>query len=224
MSIPTKPYATSAQVAMLLPNLMNGAVDFSDSTGNDATAVRKASVDQYLVWISNELDLQFQQAGYVLPFQELSDESWPEHQTHYLELVTALGAAALTGGHVLKPAPALSTGRGNSSGNIYQDMYNTELRKIWDTVHSYVRFRARAYAGTPAQISITEPQGPYLDYQAAMMNPEDFLLFWDYTTLRKNISDYVSLNFDGVPPLDWTDFHGLVSNKMSGYSYVAPSS
>lgn len=199
---------------------MNGAVDFNDSTALDeATTVRKSAVDQYLVWISNELDLQFQQAGYVVPFVQLSDESWPEHQTHYLELVTALGAAALTGGHVLKPAPALSPSRGNSTGNIYQDMYNTELRKIWDGVNSYIRFRCKAYAGTPAQISITEPQGPYLDYMAAQMNPEDFLMFWDYTQLRKNISDYITFTFNGIPPLDWQDFHGLVANRLAGYSY-----
>lgn len=215
MALPLKPYATSAQVALLLPQLMNTHTDFDDLN----TMPRKTAVDQYLVWISNEIDLQFQQAGYIIPFQELSGESWPEHQSHYLELIAALGAAALSGGHVLKPAPALTTGRGNSSGNIYQDMYNLELRKIWDGRSSNIRFRCRTYSGTPAEWSISEPIGPSLDYIVSKMNPEDFLSFSDYTQLRQNIVDYVTSTFDGVRPLDWNDFHGLVSEKLYGYAY-----
>lgn len=217
MSIPIKPYATSSQVAMLLPNLLGNNTDFNDSS----TSPKKTSVDQYLIWVSNQVDLQFQQAGYIVPFVVLTDETWPEHQTYYLQLITAMGAAALAGGHVLKPAPALSPGRGNSSGNIYQDMFNIELRKIWDGTNSNIRFRTTAYSGTPAEKSIREPIGPSLDYIAGKMNPEDFLLFDDYTQLRKNITDYVTLTYDGIAPLDWTDFHGLVNTKLMGYSYRA---
>jgi hypothetical protein len=212
MSIPIKPYATSSQVALLVPAVMNSNPDF-----NDVTTPRKAAVDQYLTWISQQVDLQFQQAGYIVPFVELADETWPEHQNYYLELLTALGAAALTGGHTMKPAPALSPGRGNSTGNIYQDMFNLELRKIWDwsTKMSNIRFRARAYAGTPAEWSITEPIGPSLDYMVSRMAPEDFLMFEDYTILRNNISDYISV-YGG---LNWLSFHGLVSNRTAGYTY-----
>lgn len=217
MSVPTKPYATSSQVALLLPQLMNGLSDFDDST----TTIRKTSVDQYLVWISNELDLQFQQAGYVVPFLELDSETWPEHQSHYLELVTALGAAALTGGHVLKPAPALSPGRGNSSGNIYQDMYNLELRKIWEPFQQRtdIRFRCKAYAGSKAEWSISEPTGMSVDYMVGKRLPEDYMLFEDYTILRHNITNYISQAYGTISPLNWNDFHGLVENRITGYSY-----
>lgn len=215
MSLPTKPYAVSSQVALLLPPLMNNNQDFDDIN----TVPRKTAVDQYLTWVSNQIDMQFSQAGFVVPFQALEGEQWPEHQTQYLELVCALGAAAMTGGHVLKPAPAISTGRGNSSGNIYQDMFNSELRKIYDGKQSYIRFRSRFYAGTPAEYSITEPLGPSLDYMQGMMNPEDFILFADYTSLKQNIADYITYTYDGIAPLNWTDFHGLVSRKMGGYSY-----
>ena len=218
MTVPNKPYAVSAQVALLLPNLMNSKTDFDDNT-----TIKKSAVDQYLTWISNEIDLQFQQAGYVVPFQELDGESWPEHQNYYLELLASLGAAALTGGHVLKPAPALTPGRGNSSGNIYQDMYNLELRKIWDAFaqRTDIRFRCKAYAGSKAEWSISEPTGPYVDYMVGRMNPEDFLLFEDYTILRNSITDYITYAYGSLGPLNWTDFHGIVANRLNGYSYNA---
>lgn len=217
MAIPTKPYSVSSQVGLLLNPLMNNSLDFTENT-----TPKKSAVDQYLVWISNQIDLQFAQAGYIVPFQILDGESWYEHQTMYLELVCALGAAALAGGHVLKPAPALSPGRGNSSGNIYQDLYNTELTKIYDrfTKQSTVRFRAKAFSGTPAEYSIREPVGPNLDYIAGKMHAEDFIGFQAYTDLKYNIQWYMENNFDSIVPLDWTDFHGLIASSPSGYSYV----
>ena len=51
MTVPNKPYAVSAQVALLLPNLMNSKTDFDDNT-----TIKKSAVDQYLTWISNEID------------------------------------------------------------------------------------------------------------------------------------------------------------------------
>ena len=53
------------------------------------------------------------------------------------------------------------------------------------------------------------------------MNPEDFLMFEDYTLLKNNISDYISNSYGAISPIDWNDFHGLVSNKLSGYSYAS---
>jgi hypothetical protein len=214
MANPTKPYATSAQVAFLIPNLMNGNTDFDDIKTNP----KKSAVDQYISWVSIQLDMQFQQAGYVLPLTSLDGEEWPEHQTMYLQLVSALGAAALTGGHVHKPAPAVSTGRGNSSGNIYQDMFNLELNKIWDKTNktSDIRFRAKYYSSTPAEKSVMEPYGPSLDYLTGNMNPEDFLMLEDYTNLRLSITNYMSIAYS-LNPLDWNDFHNLVSEKINAY-------
>lgn len=222
MAVPSKPYTTTAQVAMLIPVLLNNATDFSTTT-----TPKKAQVEQYITWVSNQIDMQFQQAGYIMPFQSLDDETWPEHQTYYLQLIAALGSAALTGGHVLKPAPAISTGRGVSTGNIYQDLYNQELKKVYSNGSGYginsetssIRFRCKAYSGSVAEKSVREPTGPTLDYIEGKMSPEDFLMFSDYTQLRNNISNYMIINYDGVTPLNWNDFHGLVNNRMGGYSY-----
>ena len=187
----TRPYATSAQVAMLIPNLMNGNTDFDDSKTNP----KKSQVDQYLNWISTQIDMQFSQAGYVLPLTTLDGETWPTYQTEYLALVCSMGAAALTGGHVLKPAPALSPSKGSSSGNIYQDMYNEELKKIFDSFSkiSSIRFRAKYYASTPAEKSIIEPYGPNIDFLSGDMNPEDFSMLEQYTNLKYNITRQLNL-------------------------------
>lgn len=219
MTLPTKPYAASAQVAILVPNLILNKTDF-DTT----TIPTKVSVDQYLSWISTEIELTFQQAGYVLPFQVISGEEWPAHQTEYLQLITALGTAALAGGFVLKPAPAVSPSRGASTGNVFQDLYKAELAKIYQTRGfrtgevSSIRFRANFYAGTPAEKSLTEPSGPFLDYQVGKMNPEDYMLLEDYTNLRYAIQDYIMYNLN-YSPIDWTNFFGPVSNKLNQYSY-----
>lgn len=215
MPIPSKPYCTTAQVALLLPALLNKNTDFDEIN----TTPKKSAVTQYSTWVSNQIDLQFQMAGYMVPFQELTDEAWPTHQTHYLELLAALGVAALTGGHVLKPAPAVTPGRGNSSGNIFQDMYNTELRKIWDGTNSFIRFRCRFYSGTPAEKSMVEPTGPGLDYMMGKMNPEDFLMFEDYTFLKKSIVDYVTDNFN-ISSFNLNNFHSMFDDKLESYTYA----
>lgn len=218
MTLPSKPYATSAQVSLLIPNLMNGNTDFNDDVDpKKATNPKKSAVDQYLSWISNQIDMQFSQAGYVLPFAELDGETWPEHQTLYLELVAALGAAAMVGGHIHKPAPAISTGKGSSTGNLFQDMFNNELKKIFDAYGkiSNIRFRAKYYSSTPAEKSVLEPYGPSLDYLTGNMNPEDFMMMENYTNLKYSISKFVSVGANNIS-INWNDFHSLFENKIIG--------
>lgn len=225
MAVPSKPYATTAQVGMLIPNLLGGGSDFSD--GPDPTSPTKTQVTQYLTWVSNQIDMQFSQAGYVVPFVEETGTTWPVHQTYYLELLASLGGAAIAGGHSRKPAPAVNPGRGHSTGNVFQDMFNSELQKIWDPAsrNSDVRFRnCKVYASTPAEYSVTEPIGPNLDYIAGEMNPEDFLRLEHYTDLRYNIEQYI-MKYSGFQnPVDWQDFHGIMSEKLLGYSFQTNNS
>lgn len=215
MTIPSKPYTTSINVGLFMPNLLKGGSDFTSST-----IPTKTAVDQFISWVSDQIDLQFQQAGYVVPFVELSGESWPSHQTQYLQLLATLGASAMTGGWSLKPAPAVARGRDGSSGNIFQELYEKELAKIWNPELNMtsIRFRTRAYSGTPAEKSITEPRAPSLDYIEGEMNPEDFLTLEPYTDLRYSIEQTVLDNSIYWPDY-WTNFQGLFSGKDTGYAY-----
>lgn len=213
MAVPTKPYCTSSQVAMLLTN------GYPDGF-NLKTRPTSTQIETHLIWISNQVDMQFSQAGYIVPLQAL-DAGWPDHQSYYLQMVTALGVAALAGGFSVKPAPALNPGRNNSTGNVFQDLYNTELKKIYDdrVRDTSIRFQAKTYAGSLAERSITEPIGPSLDYMTGDMNPEGIMSFLAYTDLKYNIQCYVE-NYNLINnPLNWNDFFGMYSEKLAGYSY-----
>ncbi len=180
----------------------------------------EVQVDSYLTWVSNQIDMQFQQAGYIVPFVELSGETFPAHQTQYLSLLCALGSAAYAGGWVLKPAPAVARGRDGSTGNVFQDLYEKELTKIWDNSfnRTTIRFRVMAYSGTPAEQSISEPTAPSLDYIEGVMNPEDLVRLEAYTDLRYGVERSVIAD-SVISPNFWGDFSLLYTGKSSGYPY-----
>ncbi len=215
MAIPTLPYCTSEQVALLVPNLLNTKTDF-----DDVTFPKKTSVDYYINLVGNQVNMQFQQAGYIYPFVELTGETWPDHQTLYLQTITSLGAAAWAAGYSLKPAPAIGAGNKLSTGNIFQDMFNQEMTKIWNRLSntSNVRFRCMAYSGTPAEVSIMQPIGPTMDYMEGKTNPERFYMLEAYTDLKYSISNYMEQEYG--EEFTWHDFHGLVNNSQLNYSYV----
>lgn len=220
MAVITKPYANSMQVGVLVPNLLKGGDDFDYVE----TFPKKGQVETVLHWISNQIDNQFAQAGYIMPFQVIDEESWPDHQTFYLEMITALGTAAYVGQWILNPAPALNTGRNVNTGNVYQNMFNEELKKIYNPANpfgtrSIIRFRAKTYSGTEAEYSVREPVGPSLDYMVGKMNPEDALSFLYYTDLKHNLQMSVELEYGYMNPINWSDFFGLYKTKLAGISY-----
>jgi hypothetical protein len=146
---------------------------FSQGNIGANTTPDETRVTQFISWTAAQIDLQFQSAGYVLPLAIISGETWPAHQTTYLQLVNTMAAAAMAGGYSLKPAPATAPGRQGGTGNIYGDLFNAELRKIFDpqTGQTTLRFRANYYAGSPAQISVTEPKGPTTDFLEGRFDP-----------------------------------------------------
>ena len=102
MTAPTAPYCDSSDVALLVPQIVQMAPDFS--TGTTPT---KTVVDKLIVWCSAEIDRQFASVGFYVPYQEISGEDWPDSQTYILELMSAMGAAGMLTGPVIKPAPAM---------------------------------------------------------------------------------------------------------------------
>lgn len=151
MTAPTSPYATSGDVASFFKNMINDNPDF-----NTNTAIPKVTIDKWIIWVSGAIDMALSEAGYVIPLQELSGEAWPVHQTTYLELVTSLGCASFVSPGS-KPAPALGPGQKGSSGNIFDDLYKMELQKIRS---GSLRYRAKFYLGTRAEINVNEPSAP----------------------------------------------------------------
>lgn len=176
MSAPTSPFATSAQVGFFLPNLLVGATDFSAST-----KPTKNAVDSIIGWVSSQIEMQFGSAGYLVPLTVITGESWPTSQTNFLAMITCLGTAAYVGGHSLKPAPAVAPGREGGTGNLFQNLFNAELEKIWDGRSTRLRFRARYYAGTPAEEALAQPMGPGSDFMEGQFDPTRYGTVWEVT-------------------------------------------
>lgn len=181
MAAPNPPFATSAMVAAMIPSKVNLQSDF---TNDDSMFPTKANVEQFLNWVSSQVEMQFSMAGYRIPLAIISGETWPTHQTTYLQLLATLGGAAMAGGHTTKPAPALAPSRGNSTGNIFQDMFNAELAKIHTLTPrgpgvSLIKFRANYYIGTLAENNVVEPKGPTTDFMEGKWDPYRQLSNWN---------------------------------------------
>lgn len=167
---------------MMVPNLLSGGSDFSTST-----MPTKSTAEQVVKWISSQVDMAYGAAGYKIPFVVMTGESWPASQTNYLTLVTCLGTAAYLGGHFLKPAPAVAPGREGGTGNLFQDLFDRELRKVWDGRYTHLRWRADYYAGTPAEEAVREPGGPVTDFMEGKFDPTRYEGFWDVTETMRQV-------------------------------------
>ena len=200
MTAPSPPYTNSDMVSYMLTTML------SSGSFGAATTPNLDRVDQFITWISAQVDMQFSAAGYVLPLAVISGETWPTHQTTYLQLVTTMGAAAMAGGYSLRPAPATAPGRQGGSGNVYGDLFNEELKKIWDpqTKSTTLNFRADYYVGSPAQIACTEPKGPTTDFLEGRFDPTRELGLFD-------VADRVLVIQDSMKDLNltWDYMYGL---------------
>ena len=191
------PYADSEMVALLQKNLVLGATDFTAKS-----PLPKNNLDNILIWVSSAVDMQLNQAGYLIPLQDLDGETWPTHQTAYLQLVTILGAIAMIS-PAMKPAPAQGPGRAGSSENTFQTLFNTELTRIYNmqTNRTMLRIRAKFYLGTPAEKAITEPASPKSDYSrnslaSGNLDPYKRMYFWDYTMLQNRMVEIFKTDFN----------------------------
>lgn len=193
----SSPYADSEMVALLQKNLLLGATNFTDKS-----PVPKTYIDQYILWAGSAIDMQLAQAGYLIPLQDLSGETWPTHQTAWLQLVACLGAISLIA-PALKPAPGLGSGRTGSGENIVKTAYQMELDRIYDlrTNKTNIRLRAKFYRGTPAELALNEPAGPKADFSRESvangnLNPNSRMYFWDYTFLQNRLVETFRTNFN----------------------------
>jgi len=186
VAAPTPPYATSTHVAILLKNLIQGISDFTEDT-----SIKKSYVETIISWVSAQIDMQLQSAGYVVPLAEISGETWPTSQTAYLTLVACTGAASYITGAVMKPAPAVGPGREGSAGNVYQAAFESALNKMYLNGKTSVAIRAQYYAGTPAENTLRLPSGPGLDYMEGMYDPTRYQGVWAITDEIRNIQRQV---------------------------------
>lgn len=181
MSVPVSPFTTSDMVALFQRNLIDGQTDFSP-----LTVLPDSTIDKFILLVSGSVSMKFLAAGYVLPFQVLDGETWPDHQTQFLELITCLGVCSLIS-PALKPAPGLGPGRTGSAGNIFKELYDEQLKLIYDGIRTTLRFRAKYYRDTAAERSLLDPRGPTSDFLIGQVDPNRQAFFTDYIGVLERV-------------------------------------
>ena len=194
MTAPTSPYGCeSSHVAAFATIILRKQTDFHADTPSTKTAV-----DAMIGMIASQVDMALQSAGYIMPIAEIEGETWPDHQTSWLRMIIAMGTAAFAVGHVLKPAPALSPSRPGSTGNLFQDLFNFEIKKIWNpaTQEASSRLRAQTYPMSPAQLAITNPVAPMTDWSEGKFDYARHADFYDVADTMHRINVQLSSRYN----------------------------
>lgn len=184
---PTTPYVTSELASILLQNMFRGQVP------NAQTPVSDYVFGQLITWSDSLINSWFAGVGYKIPFATLSGETWPAHQTTFLQMMSAVGSAAMASGYVPMPAPA-SRPSSSRSKNLYAQMLDSFRDAIKE---NGLGFRAQFWAGKPAERWCTEPTGPRTEFYDGYYDPSRYELFKDYTDRVAGVfSDMEELNLD----------------------------
>jgi len=193
---PTSPFCTAAQISYLCQNLFRG------QTPTSGTPVTVEVIEDYIIpWVDSMIEMQFQSVGYKVPFLTLAGEAWPTHQTTWLQFISATGGAAMAGGYILKPAPAMAPGRVGSPKGVYAQMIDELMREI---TKSGFHFRAQYYDRTKAEKWLATPYGPRTDFWQDLWDPTRYELVRGYTKI-------ISELFDDMQEMDinWDYFYSI---------------
>lgn len=192
MAAPTSPFATTSQVAAFFPNITSN--DFVDGE----TSPSKTDVESYLRWVDGQMLRRFQDAGYIIPLEEISGEDWLESQTQYLELLTILGVAGLISGPSI-----LNVTNPGVTKNIFKQEYDAELLTIFNqrADKSTIRFRAAVIAGTPADRNIAVAQGMSSNFTMGYDDPTNLVGFAAMTEKVQDMQrhfEHLDLNWNYI--------------------------
>jgi len=185
MAVPTVPYCTSAQVALFLHNIAPTG-DFGTSTHPT-----KASVESLITLYSSLVNVRFAANGYVMPWQELTGETWPGHQTVLLQMMTAMGVAGALAGPILKPAPALPGQRGVAD-NEFTAYFNKAMDQIAIDGHG---FRAAYRIGSLAEKFIDIPHGPLTDFLLDIVDASAYQTPGEYTEMIEAVREQYQVQY-----------------------------
>lgn len=192
MTAPSAPYCATADVAALLPNMIGWAADF-----DTATTPTKTAVTNLISKWACRVDMAFAAVGYVVPFQEVSGETWATWQTGMLLLMNALAVAGALTGPILKPAPAIGDKRGYTD-NAFTAEFKDMTEKI--TI-SGLGFRAATRTGSLAEQFVNSPIGPMSDYLMGYIDETNWMTITEYTGIIERIREQYYVGY-GVQQLD----------------------
>jgi hypothetical protein len=188
MTAPSSPYSTPQQVSYLLQNRFYASIPSSSTVPSDEV------IENLITWTDGVIEMAFHAVGYKLPWAEISGETWPAAQTTLLQFMSALGAAAMAGGHILQPAPMMGPGQRGSQANVYATSTDKMLAQIKENGY---RFRAQYYEGTNAEKWIADKYGPRMDFLEDWWDPTRYWMLHQYTEeLHKVFNEMTELDID----------------------------
>ena len=186
---PNPPFSTLEQIAILLQNLKALPGGFDENT-----VPTRAQVEILRDLISAQLLSAYASAGYYIPLQDYPDESWPEFQTQSLALQEAIGVAAIISDS-LRPAPALR----REGGGV--NLFRLQWQQILDEIRKgQSGLRAKCYAGSIAEKSLTEPRSPRTNLTIEKADLENYQRLTDFTLRIKDRWETI------VGTVDWSEF------------------
>jgi hypothetical protein len=154
-------------------------------------------METLIIWTDAVIDAAFRTVGYVIPFAAISGESWAASQTNLIAYLSAIGAAAMCGGWILRPAPSLGPITGNAaSGNVFAEMFE---RMKSDVYKGGLGIRASYQLQSKAEKWCAEPYGPRMDFLEDYFDPTRNQMLIEYTNMimdaHEEITD-LDLDFD----------------------------
>lgn len=170
------PFCLSSDVAMYHPVLLQDSLsDFED----DLSTPSKTEVDAFIVSISNAILMRLAQGGWYVPLQDLDGETWPDHQTEMLKLMTIVGVGFfISGPNISNPG-----GRGERKSP-FQQQYETMLNDLYNPMTKVAgNFRAKYRMGTPAMYGVIDRGTPATSRQLEANNvpePGTWMMNNDY--------------------------------------------
>lgn len=187
-------YTTSGNVILFTKNYTLGAVDF-----NKSTFVTKDNVDKFIAYSAAMIDQRLASAGFVLPLTAISGETYPAHQTAYLDFLNCLGTVNL-----LLPSTMPNRAGKQPEDNNFSKLFKTELDKLYDGKKHHAKLRAAYYIGTPAEQALSEPLAPMSDFMKGKVDPTKYQTLNQFTdlalrvksTLQEEKWDYLYEFFD----------------------------
>lgn len=195
---PTSPYCATTHVYVLRIYQQDmGEEDFQDNGDPPRSAV-----EQWIRQIAARMDQAFASAGYILPFEAISGETWPEYQTFFLQFMNAAGVASMLGKDAAQTQIYnLAAGERASRSRHqieWESMINGVEQKIAEKrLRSVSLIRAATRSGSNAEWLLSAPAPPLLPSVQGYRDPamtDDLREF----TLRKIY--YIEEITSGNPP------------------------
>lgn len=175
---PTTPYCAQGEVAYFVRQLWPGTVTNFEFDNVD-TIPSKTEVEFHITMVAAQIEAAFRGVGYKVPFVAKAGETWDASQTNFLKFLNLLGTAGIVG-TILKPTP-LKPERGRAQGNAYEEKFKELLESVVTTGGQ--GFRADAYEGTPADVSLSAVRAPQTTFGENIIDGADYLGMHDFTVL-----------------------------------------